>query len=193
MFKYRSATKTFRVICIYFFICLLTELISIPLSINKINNALLGDIFYIIEGLLLIGFYYLSYREKEFLGPAILIAVAYFLYGLYSTIIDPGPWIYNANFRAGESLMVQMLSAYSLIRISKEEDIQPLNHPGFWISTGFFIYFFVNISVFITGTVLFEDNNQLMKSTWFIHSYTNMLVNVIFAYGLFCIPTLKHK
>lgn len=143
MFKYRSATKTFRVICIYFFICLLTELISIPLSINKINNALLGDIFYIIEGLLLIGFYYLSYREKEFLGPAILIAVAYFLYGLYSTIIDPGPWIYNANFRAGESLMVQMLSAYSLIRISKEEDIiQPLNHDSGILDFNRFLYLF---------------------------------------------------
>ncbi len=157
------------------------------------NNSLLGDIFYITEGILLIGFYYFFYEEKEFLFPAIVIGIAYFSYGMYTSVIDPGPWVYNANFRAGESLMVQALSAYALIRISKEEGVKPMSNPGFLISAGFFIYFSVNIVVFITGSVLFENNVYLMKSTWFIHSFTNIIANVLFAYGLTCIPSSQSR
>ncbi len=155
----------------------------------KMNNNFVGDVFYIVEGIFLIGFFYLLYDESEFLVPAFIIGLAYISYGLYTSLIDPGPAVYNPVFRAAESLLVQALAAYALIRLSKVEGIEPAKHPGFWLSTGFFIYFSVNITVFLTAKVLFGNNVPLMKSTWFIHSFTNIMVNIIFAYALLCIPS----
>ena len=158
------------------------------LSFNKVNNSLVADLFYITEGLILIIFFYLIYNESEFHIPAIIIATVYVVYGCYSTFIDPGYMIYNGNYRAGESLMIQALTAYALIKISREEDLKLMNNPGFWISAALFIYFSVNIAVFITATFLFENNVTLMKKTWMIHSIVNIGANLIFTFGLSCIP-----
>lgn len=193
LLKYRSATKPFKLIIIYFLVCLVTEGFATSMSMMKMNNSLVGDIFYIIEGIILLGFYYLVFGEKEFFIPAIIIGIAYVIYGLYTSAIDPGPWVYNANFRAGESLMIQALSAYALIRISKEEDVHLLSHPGFWISSGFFIYFSVNIVVFVSASFIVEGNIFLTKHTWFIHSLVNLLAYIIFTFGLLCIPSLQRK
>ncbi|MBL0340672.1 MAG: hypothetical protein IPP71_06970 [Bacteroidetes bacterium] len=188
LIRFRMCPRPFKLIAVYFLVALMAEIAASTMAYYGMNNNLLGDIFYIVEGLFLISFFYLFYAEEEFLYPAIIIAIAYLLYGVYTTVVDPGPWLYNPVFRTAESLLVQALAAYALIRISKEEGIEPSKHPGFWIATGFFIYFSVNMTVFITATVLFADNIPLMKSTWFIHSCSNILVNLLFAYGLFCIP-----
>jgi len=193
LLRYKSATKPFKLIIFYFLVCLITEGIATSMSLMKLNNSLVGDIFYITEGILLLAFYYLVFGEKEFFIPAIIIGMAYLIYGIYTTTIDPGPWVYNANLRAGESLMIQALSAYALIRISKEEDVHIFSHPGFWISSGFFIYFSVNIAVFVSAMFIVEGNVFLTKHTWFIHSIVNLLSNIIFTFGLLCIPSLQRK
>ena len=186
--RFGAATRPFRIIIFYFLLCLVTEGVSMYLSFNKVNNSLVADLFYITEGLILIIFFYLIYNESEFHIPAIIIATVYVVYGCYSTFIDPGYMIYNGNYRAGESLMIQALTAYALIKISREEDLKLMNNPGFWISAALFIYFSVNIAVFITATFLFENNVTLMKKTWMIHSIVNIGANLIFTFGLSCIP-----
>ncbi len=193
LLKYKSATKPYKLIIFYFLICLITEGIATTMSLKNMNNGLVGDIFYITEGIILLAFYYLVFGEKEFLIPVIIIGIAYLIYGVYTSAIDPGPWVYNSNFRAGESLMIQALSAYALIRISKEEEVQLFSHPGFWISSGFFIYFSVNMAVFVSATFIMDGNIFLTKQTWVIHSIVNMLANIIFTFGLLCIPSPQRK
>ncbi len=193
LLKYKSATKPFKLIVVYFLVCLITEGCASTMSLMKLNNSLVGNIFYITEGVILLGFYYLVFGEKEFFIPSIIIGIAYVIYGIYTTTVDPGPWVYNANFRAGESLMIQALSAYALIRISKEEDVHLFSHPGFWISSGFFIYFSVNIVVFVSASFLVEGNVRLTQHTWFIHSIVNLIANFIFTFGLLCIPSQQRR
>lgn len=190
--KFSHAGKAMRVIISYLLICLMVECIAMYMNSIKMNNNLVGDIFYITEGLLFIYFFYLVYDEREFAIPALLLALVYFTYGLYTTFIDPGYLEYNGNFRAAESLMVQALTAYALIKISKEENLQLLQNPEFWISAGLFIYFSVNIAVFFTAEFLFENNVMLMRKTWLIHSVVNIFANLIFTFGLLCIP-VSHR
>jgi hypothetical protein len=186
--NYRFATTPFRIIIFYFLVCMVTEGVSMYMGYRRINNNLVADLFYISEGLLLITFFYFIYAEHEFRIPAFILAAVYLIYGCYSSFIDPGPAVYNSNFRAGESLMVQALSAYALIKISRQEDLQLTVNPGFWITSGFFLYFSVNIAVFLTATFLFENNTSMMKKTWLIHSIVNIGANLIFTFGLSCIP-----
>ena len=191
--KLKSAGKEFRLIIFYFIVCVVVECISFYLNSNKINNNLLADIFYIAEGLALISFFYLIFKEKDFFYPAIILSVAYLGYGLYTTIFDPGPYAYNSNFRTGESLIIQALSAYSLVRYSKSDKINILNDSGFWIAVGLFIYFSVNIAIFFTATFLIDDSTYVMSKTWIIHSVVNTLVNLIFTFGLTCIPSKQPR
>lgn len=193
LIKTRNASPAFRIIIFYFIVCLITELIASPLSLLKWNNSLIGDIFYLIEGVMLISFFYRIYNEKEFFYPAVILAIALVGYGTYTSLVDPGPWVYNSNFRTGESLIIQAMSAYSLLRISKEEDVQLLRHPTFWISSGFFIYFSVNMVVFLSASFLSGPNSFLFKNTWFIHSIINIIANIIFTFGLLCIPPPRSR
>lgn len=191
--KIKSAGTNLRLIIFYFIVCVVVEAISLFMNFNSINNNLLGDIFYLIEGLLLISYFYLAFNEKDFFYPAIILAIAYIGYGLYTTLFDPGPMAYNSNFRTGESLVVQAMSAYALIRYSKMENINLVKDTGFWISAGLFIYFSVNVAIFFTATFLIDESTYVMRKTWIIHSVVNILVNLIFTFGLTCIPSKQPR
>ncbi|MDQ3049770.1 MAG: hypothetical protein M3Q95_02675 [Bacteroidota bacterium] len=193
LLKFPQAGKAMRVIIGYLLICLMVECIAMYMNSIKMNNNLVGDLFYITEGLIFISFFYLVYDEKEFAIPAVLLALVYFAYGLFTTFVDPGYLEYNGNFRAAESLMIQALTAYALIKISKQENLQLLQNPEFWISAGLFIYFSVNIAVFFTAEFLFENNVMLMRKTWLIHSVVNIFANLIFTFGLICIPVSQRR
>lgn len=163
------------------------------MSFYKINNNLIADFFYLSEGLILIAFFYRVINEKEFYIPALFLSFSYLIYGLYTTFIDPGPESYNSNFRTGESLILQAISAYSLIKISKKEDINLTKDTSFWLSSGIFIYFSVNLVIFFTATFLFEDKVYTMSKTWIIHSIINIIANIIFTFGLLLLPSVKDK
>lgn len=193
LIKFRSAGKTSRLIIFYFMICVIVECVSFYLTHNKTNNNLLADIFYMVEGLILITFFYLIFNEKDFFYPAIILSVSYLGYGLYTTIFDPGPYAYNSNFRTGESLVIQALSAYSLIRYSKMENGNLLQNTEFWLSAGLFIYYSVNIAIFFTATFLVDESTYVMRKTWIIHSIVNILANLIFTFGLTCIPSKQPR
>lgn len=192
-FKFKSAGITFRLIIFYFILCLIVEYSSIIMSFYKVNNNLMADFFYLAEGLILIAFFYRIINEKEFYFPAIFLSFSYMIYGMYTTFIDPGPASYNSNFRTGESLILQAISAYSLIKISKKEDIQLTKDSTFWIASGIFIYFSVNLVIFFTATFLFEDKIYTMSKTWIIHSIINIIANIIFTFGLLCLPSVQRK
>ncbi len=193
LMKIKFAGKAMRMAIIYLFICVFFEGLTSYLAFMKINNSLISSIFMLIEGLLLIGFFSLVYREPEFRIPALLLAVVYFIYGGYTILVDPGYLAYNGNLRTAESLMVQALTAYALIKISKEENLQLMQHPEFWISAGFFIYFSVNIAIFLTSNFLHDNNISVTKNTWMIHSIVNIGANLIFTFGLSCIPRPQHR
>lgn len=160
---------------------------------NKINNNLLADIFYIVEGSMLIVYYYLLFHEKEFLLPGLILLVSFIAFGLYTTFVDPGMEAYNSTFRTGESLIIQALSAYSLIRISKDPKINLVKNPQFWISASFFIYFSVNVAIFFTATFFYDNSTVFMSKTWGIHSIVNILANLIFTFAMYLIPNPKSK
>lgn len=193
LIKYQSAGKLTRLIIFYFFLCATVEAFSLYMNYNSINNNLLADIFYMLEGLLLISYFYLIFNERDFFYPSIILAIAYLGYGLFTTIIDPGPMAYNSNFRTGESLIVQAMSAYALIRYSKMENLNLVKDTGFWIAAGLFIYFSVNVAIFFTATFLIDESTYVMRKTWIIHSVVNTLVNLIFTFGLTCIPSKQPR
>jgi len=193
LIKFNHADKAVRMMIYYIFFCVLLEGLTLSLTSLQINNALIADIFYMIEGVFLITFFYFVYAESEFRIPALLLAVIYLGYGFYTTFVSPGYLVYNSNYRAAESLMVQALTAYALVKISKQENLQLMQNPEFWISTGFFIYFSVNIAVFITANFLVENDLTMMRNTWMIHSLVNIGANLIFTFGLSCIPRQQHR
>ena len=189
--KLKSAGTKFRLILLYFILCCITEVCSLIIISNHGNNNLLADIFYLTEGLLLITYYQLTFNEKEFRYPYYLLFGSYLLFGLYTTLVDPGPEAYNSTFRTGESLIIQALAGYSLIRISKQSDFSLMKNPEFWFSAGFFTYFSVGIAIFFTATFIFDESKHFMVKTWIIHSVVNIMANFVFAYGLYCIPSKK--
>ena len=191
--KFRYANRPLRLITMYFLLCLAMELLAIVMSFWKLNNNLIGDFFYMVEGIMLISYFYMVYNEREFMYPAIILSCAYIIYGLYTSFVDPGPDAYNSSFRAGESLIIQALAAYALIRISREVQEDITANPLFWITCGFLIYYSVNLAVFFTATFLVDDQIYLMKNTWFIHSIVNITANLVFTFGLICIPSRQPR
>jgi hypothetical protein len=193
LIKLKYAGKTMKMMIFYLFVCVFIESLTGYMTYLKINNALVASIFCMFEGLFLISFFSRVYGEPEFRIPAIFLGAVYLGYGCYTTFFDPGPMVFNGNYRAAESLMVQAMTAYALIKISKEENLQLMQHPEFWISAGFFIYFSVNLAVFLTANFLEGNNISVTKNTWIIHSLINIGANLIFTFGLLCIPRPQHR
>jgi hypothetical protein len=67
-------------------------------------------------------------------------------------------------------------------------------NPKFWICLGIIIFYSFFIVVFTTGLSLFEHSMSTVfrSELWKISVYSNLLVNLLYAAAVICIPRKKN-
>jgi hypothetical protein len=179
----RKAESSLQILKLLFVFAGVVEIIATSLAYLKINNQLLGDVYFLVEGIL-IGLFCYYKLGKKYKWRFVLLGLTYLAVGIYTSLFLDPAFGFNSIFRTTESLIILILSGSVLIHIINKEGVNLLQIPEFWIISGFFIYFTVNISLFLSGKFIMSSDNSELRQLWIIHSLVNILANILFTLGI---------
>jgi hypothetical protein len=169
-----------RTIVLFILASFTTDLVTTFLL--KQNNYWLLHIYGFIEAGLLFWFYaQVINRKKLIYGLAFL----YLAYYVANSLTWEHVEILNENARAGEAVVMIVLSVLLLHQFYRnEEDIFIDRSPLFWINVAILAYF---AGAFFS----FKLSNEILLGThmsWRLHNFSNILKNLLLAIALWRIP-----
>jgi hypothetical protein len=172
----------FVLVCVSF----LVEIVADILSINKLNNLWLGNIFFLTECFLWCLILRQWLQSRKLRAFIFIFLAVYLVVWTFTTFFVLDFYKFNSYARTLESFVFVFLSCFLMMAISTDTSQPLFRNPKFWFGSALLIYFSVNLIVF--GTVNYMlTQRTLMDNTWMIHSFTNIFANLLFAVGFLCI------
>lgn len=162
------------------------EIIAFTMSIYRLNNLWLMNIYTLIEGVVFFWLLGKWFESKTMFVVIITLLALYVGYWCYTTFLQEGILIFNSKEMTVKAIFLIFLSGYLLIKLSMKDEINLLNNYIFWISAGILIYFLVSLVVFSSADFMITDKFSAMHYTWTIHSIINILANLLFFYAFLC-------
>ncbi len=187
LFVYKRLSKELRFLMLFFTGNVVFDLIFSYLAINNIRNLWLFHIYTVFE----YGFwiYFFSFLLKNELVRSILrISIPIFILFWFSVKLLWEEWFFfNTVTRPLNSLILIMVSLYTLHQFNKENIYSLFREPRFWIIVGVLVYFSGNILLFSMTNIVLESH----PGVWLLHSILNILANLCFTRGLLCTRPVK--
>jgi hypothetical protein len=124
----------------------------------------------------------------------IAIASVFFIIWLVSNLIFTGFIENNSYFFILYAFALIFFSVNTFNKMVVHERSSIYRNPKFWICLGIIIFYSFFIVVFTTGLSLFEHSmSRVFRSElWKISVYSNLLVNLLYAVAVICIPRKKN-
>ena len=186
----KQMESTLKPVIFLILISLITELISLILLYNYINNMFVFNIYGIIEVILLIEFYK-RFLNQFFQSKVHLILIALFtLLFVYNTFLSHKFKNIDIISTSIESIIFILYALISFYFILKNLVFENLYHtPFFWINTAFLLYFSGNLFLFTFSSYL-ENHESTYVKLYLIHSILNILTYILISIGFWKIK--KH-
>ncbi|MCS3801761.1 hypothetical protein [Niastella sp. OAS944] len=125
----------------------------------------------------------------------IAIASVFFIIWLVSNIILTGFIKNNSYFFILYAFALIFFSVNTFNKMVVNERSSIYRNPKFWICLGIIIFYSFFIVVFATGLSVFFERNMsrvFRRELWAISVYSNLLVNLLYAVAVICIPRKKN-
>jgi hypothetical protein len=183
VYKYKLLDNKMKILAWFFVLGALAEGVDSFLSIKKLNNMWMFNFYSILEGFVLCYVIGSWYHSKRWMRIAMTLFAFYSILWIYSVIVSKGIFEFNSNEKTVKGLIIIFLSGLLLVRLSMDENIRLTTDYRFWILSSILIYFSITLIVFSTATFFLEDHHIAMYYSWTIHSFTNILANILFAIG----------
>ncbi len=187
--------KSIQTVDYPFLICLLigtiTEIVSFWLTKCGYPNTVIGNIYVLLESLLLVYQFYkwqINEKRKQYFYLLVLTLFAVWIY----TGFIYKPWFYtNSYYRILYSLIIVVLSVDYVNRIVLEETGSMIKNYRFIICTGFILFYTLNILVetfyiYDTGAKTDYSNSLFNIKSWF-----NFFINLLYLLAVIWIPRKK--
>ena len=124
----------------------------------------------------------------------ITIASIFFVIWLVTNIVFTGFVENNSYFFILYAFALIFFSVNTFNKMVVHERSSIYRNPKFWICLGIIIFYSFFIVVFTTGLSLFEHSMSTVfrSELWKISVYSNLLVNLLYAAAVICIPRKKN-
>lgn len=124
----------------------------------------------------------------------ITIASVFFILWIVSNVIFTRFIENNSYFFILYAFALIFFSVNTFNKMVVHERSSIYRNPKFWICLGIIIFYSFFIVVFTTGLSLFEHSmSRVFRSElWKISVYSNLLVNLLYAVAVICIPRKKN-
>lgn len=180
-----TRTKKYGALLFFFCFTLLIETIANALVFDNFsNNIWVYNIFSLVEGvfwILLLAHWMPRYHTLLIRSLSLFFALVW----VYTTLILQTLKEYNSYSSITECLILIPLSCIFLVGLSRKASVPILDLPEFWFITGV-LFFFSSTSV-IQATALYKiDGVILMRTTYYLHVFFNIISNLIFAKAFLC-------
>lgn len=151
-----------------------------------VNPNTIVSIYLWIQFMLLSGIYYISFTLPTYKKVIRVIGILFTIFAAANMFFIQGVQGFNTNSFTISSIIFVIYSViyfYRLIRELPEPYIERMHM--FWVNTAVFIYFGINLFLFITvDRLIIKADNQFLLS-WGLHNSSNALKNIIFTIAVY--------
>ncbi len=182
LFLIKKLDKVMLVLVFQLGIATFTELLNMIFTSLVFSNLWIINIYTLIEALSL--FYILrQWQQKRWMKEtAVVLFLIYFVSWIYFTFIFGTIFEFNGNEKAVKAVFLIFLSIYPMIGFSMDDKLPVYQNYKFWICSAILLYYSVSVVLFGTANLAI-DNTIAGEFIWIIHSFINIISNLIFAYG----------
>lgn len=188
--RFKKILPSFRPFIIFIWLGLLSEIISTLLPAIAGSNAVNSNIYVLVEGLiLLVCFYFWSFRSRRTLTLYGIIAVIFILLWIFDNLILNDLTRFNSIYRIAYSFVIVLMAVDQMNKVLMEERGIMVRNAIFIICLAF-IYFYIYRMVFEVFYIYdFKMTPEFYNNLFFILVVMNLICNLIYAAATLCIPT----
>lgn len=193
--KYKQYDAVFKLLVVYAILSVIGELVAIALVLTIRDNIFSYNIYIVVEAVLIMAMYYKLFQAKYAKLLAFTLITLAVAYKILVTINAPlGLNTPEDTFRTIVSFLVITSALYLFYQILKTYDSQDslFASPVFWLNTAFLLYFMTNLFTFMVRNVMLEKLSDTLSPTFaVIHSFANILMNLLLALSFWLCRTVK--
>jgi len=194
--KYKTIDKSYYPFFYLACISLLVEISSFILSRNDMKNAIpvIINVFCLLEFFFYAWLFNLwglfNFNRKIFLFVITLFFTGWIIITFFAGIITKP----NFYFRVIYSMTLLFFAVTSFNKFVIPNRAAIFKNPKFWILTGMIIFFSFYLLIQSANLSIFGINTSkgFRRGLYGIVSYSNLIVNLMFAIGALCIPRKKN-
>ncbi len=175
--KVPPKTEEMKVLRMLVIISFLFDLTGMALSFQRLNTYAVGNVFYLVQTLLLILLYKPKVRplEKFFFPIAAVFTILFFINFFF---IQGYKVLDTTTITVSAIIFVGLALFYFLDLLKNLPEVYVHRIPMVWINIGVLVYFAGNLLVF-----LFNDY-FIMTTTWIVHNMLNITKNLFFTIAI---------
>lgn len=181
-----SLSRQMRLLIVYFGEGLFAEILFAYLGSKGINNLWLLHLFTIIDYCLLIAVFAL-WQKNILLRRILQISIPLIIIlGIISILYLENIRHFNNFTRPMTSLILTMVSAYTLFELNTEKIVSLFREPRFWVCSGVVLYFTSTLLIFSLSNILLNLPHHLVRVIFEFNIIMNIVANIIYTRGFLC-------
>jgi hypothetical protein len=189
--RYRNVETSYRIFIIFLWMGFLAEIANRILIGSIMNNAVSWNIYNCLEFIILM----LLFREwklwkskEQYFYPFLILSI---LMWVIEVLIIGGIRQFSPYFAIFYCFVIVMAAITHLNKLITTEKKDILKSPQFIICIGLTIFFTYRIFVEVSLMPVFSISKDFFHHVFDIQVYVNLLVNLIYAIAILCLPRKK--
>jgi hypothetical protein len=185
----KDKSEALKPIILYLLLSICTQIISLWLWTNSINNLPVLHVYTVLEFYVLMWFYVIIFSHPKAKKIILTFTVLFTLFAIADSCFLENIFTFNTLSRSIEALLIiAMALIYFLRALSNESLTNNLNSRSVnYINTGIFIYFSGSIVLFTFSNYINILARPLVLNIWSIHT----LLLILF-YSIITISLIRH-
>jgi len=192
LFTPRYLTLEMKVFFAFLLIAQMSDLAMAALATRHINNLWLTHVFVILE-YAFFAWLFASWQKSEWFKKILLLSIpGLLLLGIVSAFYLENVSSFNTITRPLASLLIVIISAYTLLTLSRSHIDSLFRETRFWISAAALLYFASSLAVVSLSNIIMGLPAEQSRQLFAVHAILNMIANIGYAGGFLClIPPKK--
>ena len=187
LFKNRAVLKSFRPFIYLVSAGFLNEMLSLYLILNHHQNAVNGNIYVLLEFLLILWLFKNWEVQKK--APLIYLAVITVIIWIFDTLILNSINHFSSIYRIFYSFVVIYLSINQMNWIIVNERKNIIKDSKFILCTAFIIFFAYKALLETFFLIELKLSNHFYHSLFIILTFLNLVINLVYALAALWMPT----
>jgi hypothetical protein len=186
--RFNRLTNPMRILAIFTILACFQFIVAFVAALWKHNNIFLDDYFALIEFSMLSGVYYFSVSAKTSRGLLFAFGVIYFIIWMAKVPLSGGPISIGGNMAVIGRIILIILSLVVAQETLREETIQILEMPVFWVIVGVILYAAGTIMIFGFSDHLLKSGIVYFEMAWRINWTLLIAANLFYTKAFLCNP-----
>ncbi len=185
----KDRTEALKPIILYLLLSICTQIISLWLWTNSINNLPVLHVYTVLEFYVLMWFYFIVFKHKIANKIILISTILFTLFAIVDSLLIENIFTFNTLSRSIEALLIIAMGLAYFIHTLTNENTTPSLHSRSikYINTGLFIYFSGSIVLFTFSNYINILAQPLVLNIWSIHT----LLLILF-YSIITISQIRH-